>query len=120
MATAVSMTGCYAFIPTTSTTLAATTPVTVSLTLGGTVDLRVGRGFSLNVGGSAARISDQIYLARAGNTDQEVLLQRQALQTGFRITTFIGLRYTFGSIYNTIVNQRFSSLGSSSGRFMFF
>jgi len=91
-----------------------------ALTLSGNVDLRVGRGFSLNVGGSAARISDQIYLARAGNTDQEVLLQRQALQTGFRITTFIGLRYTFGSIYNTIVNQRFSSLGSSSGRFMFF
>jgi len=29
------------------------------------------------------------------------------------------VRYTFGSIYNTIVNQRFSSLGSSGGRFNF-
>jgi hypothetical protein len=91
-----------------------------ALTLSGSVDLRVGRGFSLNVGGSAARINDQIYLPRAGNTEEEVLLQRQALQTGFRITTNIGVRYTFGSIYNTIVNQRFGSLGASGGRFSFF
>ncbi|WP_411279459.1 hypothetical protein [Gemmatimonas sp.] len=90
-----------------------------ALTLSGNVDLRIGRGFSLNVGGSAARVNDQIYLPRAGNTEEEILLQRQALQTGFRITTNIGLRYTFGSIYNTIVNQRFSSLGSSGGRFNF-
>ena len=91
-----------------------------ALTLSGFLDLRVGRGFSLNLGGSAARISDQLYLPRAGNTEEEILLQRQALQTGFRITTNIGVRYTFGSIYNTIVNQRFSSLGSSGGRFFFF
>lgn len=91
-----------------------------ALTLSGNVDLRIGRGFSLNVGGSAARINDQIYLPRAGNTEEEILLQRQALQTGFRITTNIGIRYTFGSIYNTIVNQRFSSLGASGGRFAFF
>jgi hypothetical protein len=86
-----------------------------ALTLSGNVDLRLGRGFSLNIGGSAARINDQIYLPRAGNTEEEILLQ-----TGFRITTNIGIRYTFGSIYNTIVNQRFSSLGSSGGRFSFF
>ncbi len=90
-----------------------------ALTLSGSVDLRVGRGFSLNIGGSAAKINDQIYLPRAGNTEEEILLQRQALQTGFRITTNIGVRYTFGSIYNTIVNQRFSSLGASGGRFSF-
>lgn len=91
-----------------------------ALTLSGNVDLRIGRGFSLNIGGSAARINDQIYLPRAGNTEEEILLQRQALETGFRITTNIGIRYTFGSIYNTIVNQRFSSLGASGGRFAFF
>ena len=90
-----------------------------ALTLSGNIDLRVGRGFSLNIGGSAARINDQIYLPGAGNTEEEILLQRQALQTGFRITSNIGIRYTFGSIYNTIVNQRFSSLGASGGRFSF-
>ena len=91
-----------------------------ALTFTSNADLRLGRGFSLNINGSAARVRDQIYLPRAGNTEEEILLQRQALQTGFRITTNIGIRYTFGSIYNTIVNQRFSSLGSSGGRFQFF
>jgi hypothetical protein len=91
-----------------------------ALTLSGFMDLRIGRGFSLTLAGSAARISDQLYLPLAGNTEEEILLQRQALQTGFRITSNIGVRYTFGSIYNTIVNQRFSSLGSSGGRFFFF
>jgi hypothetical protein len=90
-----------------------------ALTLSGNVDLRLGRGFSLNIGGSAARVRDQIYLPAAGNTEEEILLQRQALETGFRITTNVGIRYTFGSIYNTIVNQRFSSLGSAGGRFRF-
>ncbi len=91
-----------------------------ALTFTTNADLRLGRGFSLNINGSAARVRDQIYLPVAGNTEEEILLQRQALQTGFRITTNIGVRYTFGSIYNTIVNQRFSSLGSSGGRFAFF
>ncbi|MBX9929666.1 MAG: hypothetical protein K2X99_12245 [Gemmatimonadaceae bacterium] len=90
-----------------------------ALTLSGNADLRIGRGFSLNLGGSVARIRDQLYLPAAGNTEEEILLQRQALETGFRITTNVGIRYTFGSIYNTIVNQRFSSLGSSGGRFFF-
>lgn len=91
-----------------------------ALTFTTNADLRLGRGFSLNINGSAARVRDQIYLPIAGNTEEEILLQRQALETGFRITTNIGIRYTFGSIYNTIVNQRFSSLGSSGGRFAFF
>jgi len=91
-----------------------------ALTLSGFLDLRVGRGFSLTLGGSAARVNDQIFLPRAGNTEEEILLQRQALPTRFRLETNVGLRYTFGSIYNTIVNQRFSSLGSSGGRFAFF
>jgi hypothetical protein len=91
-----------------------------ALTFTPSADLRLGRGFSLNINGSAARVRDQIYLPLAGNTEEEILLQRQALQTGFRITANVGVRYTFGSIYNTIVNQRFSSLGSSGGRFQFF
>lgn len=90
-----------------------------ALTLSGLVNLRIGRGLSIDLSGSAARIRDQIFLPRAGNTEEEILLQRQALQTGFRLFGSVGLRYTFGSIYNTIVNQRLNSLGSSGGRFFF-
>jgi len=89
------------------------------LTLSGNADLRIGRGLSLTLRGSASKVNDQIYLPAAGNTEEEILLQRQALETGFRVSANVGVRYTFGSIYNTIVNQRFSSLGSSGGRFSF-
>ncbi len=89
------------------------------LTLSGNADLRIGRGLSLTLRGSASKVNDQIYLPAAGNTEEEILLQRQALETGFRVSANVGVRYTFGSIYNTIVNQRFSSLGSSGGRFNF-
>jgi len=91
-----------------------------ALTLSGFLDLRIGRGLSMNIGGNVGRVRDQIYLPAAGNTEEEILLRRQALQTDFRIGGFVGIRYQFGSIYNTIVNQRFSSLGSSGGRFFFF
>ncbi len=43
-----SMNGCYAFIPTTSTTLAERTPVTVHLTLAGTVALQPALGAGVN------------------------------------------------------------------------
>ena len=43
-----SMNGCYAFIPTTSPTLAEQTPVTVRLTLGGTVALQPVLGQGVN------------------------------------------------------------------------
>jgi hypothetical protein len=83
------------------------------------VNLRLGRGFALNVFGSASRVRDQIYLPRAGQTPEEVLTQRQALQTNFRYNGFVSVSYTFGSIYNTIVNQRFGTLGEGGRRFGF-
>lgn len=91
-----------------------------ALTFSGFMDLRIGRGLSMTLAGNVARVRDQIYLPAAGNTEEEILLRRQAIPTRFRVGGSIGIRYQFGSIYNTIVNQRFSSLGSSGGRFLFF
>ena len=89
------------------------------LTLSGFVDLRLGRGFSLNFRGSASRVRDQIYIARSTQSERDILTQRQQLQTNFRYNTFVGIGYTFGSIYNTVVNQRFGTLGESGRRFGF-
>ena len=89
------------------------------VTLSGFVDLRLGRGFSLNLRGSASRVRDQIYISAAGRTERDILTQRQQLQTNFRYNVFAGMGYTFGSIYNTIVNQRFGSLGETGRRFGF-
>jgi hypothetical protein len=89
------------------------------LTLSGFVDLRLGRGFSLNFRGSASRVRDQIYIAGAAQSERDILTQRQQLQTNFRYNVNVGMGYTFGSIYNTIVNQRFGNLGELGRRFGF-
>jgi hypothetical protein len=88
-------------------------------TLSGFVDLRLGRGFSLNFRGSASRVRDQIYIAANAQSERDILTQRQQLQTNFRYNTNVGIGYTFGSIYNTIVNQRFGNLGELGRRFGF-
>jgi hypothetical protein len=89
------------------------------VTLSGFFDLRLGRGFSLNFRGSASRVRDQIYIAGAAQSERDILTQRQQLQTNFRYNTNVGIGYTFGSIYNTIVNQRFGNLGELGRRFGF-
>jgi hypothetical protein len=43
----------------------------------------------------------------------------RALATGYRYFANVGLSYTFGSIYNTVVNPRFQSFGSQGGGFFF-
>jgi len=89
------------------------------VTLSGFVDLRLGRGFSLNFRGSASRVRDQIYIAANAQSERDILTQRQQLQTNFRYNVNVGMGYTFGSIYNTIVNQRFGNLGELGRRFGF-
>jgi hypothetical protein len=90
-----------------------------NLQLRGQVDLRLGRGFQFNVGGSVSRVRDQVYLARAGLTDDQILARQRALATNFRYFMNMGISYTFGSIYNTVVNPRFQSFGSGGGGFFF-
>jgi hypothetical protein len=65
-------------------------------------------------------VNDQLYLPRGTLNDNEIIARQQALATNYRFFLNFGMSYTFGSIYNTIVNQRFSSLGASGGRFSFF
>lgn len=75
--------------------------------LDGRLSLRLVRGLDLNLRGSIARTKDQIFLPRAGATDEEVLLRRLELGTDYRYWSSISLSYTFGSIYNNVVNPRF-------------
>lgn len=73
------------------------------------VDLRLIRGLSLNLFGYVSRLRDQLYLAREGATDEEVLLRRRQLATSYQYFVGAGLSYTFGSIYNNVVNPRFGN-----------
>ena len=83
------------------------------LVLFGEMDIRVFRGLSLNLEANSSFIGDQIYLPLEDATDVEVLLGRRQLETDFEWRLFVGLSYSFGSIYNNVVNSRFA--GSSGG-----
>lgn len=77
--------------------------------LSGRLEWRIVRGLSIDLHGSASLVRDQIFLPSRGATEEEILLERRALATGSRLRFGIGLSYTFGSIYNNVVNSRFSN-----------
>jgi hypothetical protein len=77
------------------------------LELNTSLNLRIFKGLSLQLSGGIAYINDQINLKKGGISDADRLLQLRELSTQYRIQGGIGLTYTFGSIYNNIVNPRF-------------
>ncbi|MBX3174115.1 MAG: hypothetical protein KF709_06855 [Gemmatimonadaceae bacterium] len=85
---------------------------TYNISFNGRAQLRLTRGLSLELRGDAARVNDQLYLPRGGASDEEVLTRQRALATNFRVGGSVGLSFTFGSIYNTIVNPRLDELGT--------
>ena len=64
-------------------------------------------------------LHDQIFLARGGLGVEDILTRQRQLATSFSYFTFVGLSYTFGSIYNTIVNPRLDKVGGGGMSFMF-
>lgn len=72
------------------------------------------KGFSFSVYGGYSKIRNQIYLPREGATYEEVLLQRKQLETGYSYWGGFGVSFTFGSIYNNIVNPRFGGSGGGN------
>ena len=83
----------------------------------GNASVRLFKGFSLNFHGGYERLRDQIYLSAAGATRDEILTRQQQLATGYSYWGGLGLSYTFGSIYSSVVNPRF---GGSGGSMIFF
>jgi hypothetical protein len=77
------------------------------LEVSGNISLRVARGLSFDLAGQASRIRDQLSLPRRGATPEEVLLRVRELGSGHEVNLRVGLTYSFGSIFNNIVNPRF-------------
>ena len=86
-------------------------PAKRSSGLFGSVSLRLVKGLALNVGGSLNSIRDQVYLPKEPGTDEQILLQERQRATSYRYFVVFGLSYTFGSIYNNVVNPRFGNGG---------
>jgi len=71
-------------------------------------NIRVFKGFNFNVGGSYSITRNQINLSSNGASLEDLLLRQKQLESGYNYFFHVGISYSFGSIYNTIVNPRFN------------
>jgi len=76
-------------------------------------NLRIAKGLNYNTYAYYGINHDQINIAAGNLSLEETLLAQKELQSGYEYYVMMGLSYSFGSIYNTIVNTRFD--GSSGG-----
>ena len=83
-------------------------PSKINIDVNGSVSWRVVTGLSLDVGGGYSRIRNQSNLKRGEQAQQDVLLQLRQLRTGYSYYANIGLSFTFGSIFQNVVNPRLS------------
>ncbi len=77
------------------------------LELHGNLKVRIVKGLSLSLYGGVGMIYDQLSLAKGDVSETERLLRLRELATAYSIDGGFGITYTFGSIYNNIVNPRF-------------
>ena len=86
-----------------------TRPDKYQLGLGGNLDVRIVTGLTGRVSGNVSLIRDQINLRGGGVSDEEVLTAQRELSTGYDYYVSLGMSYTFGSIFNPVVNARFGT-----------
>jgi hypothetical protein len=73
----------------------------------GDASVRLFKGFSFNVYADYGKIKNQIGLPKGAATTEEILLRLRQLATDYRYSVSAGFSYSFGSIFNSVVNPRF-------------
>lgn len=81
-----------------------------ALYLYGSLNLRIVKGLEFNLYGNIGLIHDQLSLPKEGATPEEVLTRQRELSTNFNYYGSLGITYSFGAIYNNVVNARFNFL----------
>jgi hypothetical protein len=79
------------------------------LRLNAELNLRIYKGLSLTIYGGAQLVHDQLNLPKGDVSSEDVLLRRRQLASQYNYWGSIGLSYSFGSIYNNVVNPRFGN-----------
>ncbi len=80
----------------------------------GGITLQLVRGLSIGVSGDYSAVHDQLFLPAAGATQQEILVRQRQLATQYTYFVSYGISYTFGSIFNNVVNPRFGQSGGGN------
>jgi hypothetical protein len=72
------------------------------------MSVRLFKGFNVNFGGGYDVIHDQLSLLKKNYTPQEILLRQFQRGTTYSYQFNVGVNYTFGSLFNNVVNPRFN------------
>lgn len=80
-----------------------------AIRLRGDLEVNLFKGFSMDFHGAVSAVHNQITLPNTKANLEEVLLRRRELSTQYEYRISLGFSYSFGSIYNNIVNPRFVS-----------
>ena len=83
-----------------------------SLNLSANLSLRVFEGLSVSLYGGYSAVHDQLNLGKSSLTAEEVYQQRRELAKSYSYYGSFGFSYSFGSIFNNIVNARFGNQGT--------
>lgn len=78
------------------------------------LNFRIFRGLDLSLSGRYSIINDQLSIPAEDITNEEQLLNLRDQFTSYSYRFSVGLQYSFGSIYNAVVNPRFG--GGGGGR----
>ena len=71
------------------------------------MNFRVAKGLFFNVTANVSLINNQLSLSSASLTPEQIILHQRETLTNYSYSMQIGIRYTFGSIFNNIVNPRY-------------
>lgn len=71
------------------------------------LNFRIFRGLDLSLSGRYSLINDQLNIPAGDISDAEQLLNLREQFTSYSYGAFIGLEYSFGSIFNQSINPRF-------------
>jgi hypothetical protein len=77
----------------------------------GGMNVRLFKGFSVSLDGSVSKRRDQLSLRRGEATTEEILVRQRELATDYAFDFGFGISYSFGSIFNSVVNPRFRNAG---------
>lgn len=76
------------------------------LSLNGRLSWRIFKGFSVDLFTRYDYVQDQISLPKGDASLEDVLLSQRQLATTYGVSASIGLSYSFGSVFNNVVNTR--------------
>jgi hypothetical protein len=70
-------------------------------------NFRLAKGLFFNVTANVSLINNQLSLSSQSLTPEQIILHQRETLSNYSYSMQVGIRYTFGSIFNNIVNPRY-------------